>query len=48
MKPTRKTQPYRKGKAREAGPTLRSILEGKPAFMPHPSQSRRRLRKRRA
>lgn len=48
MKPTRKTQPYRRSKTRPAGATLEAILRGQPATMPHPSASRRRLRKRRS
>lgn len=47
MKPTRKTQPYRKGKTRPSGPTLCSILLGKPGFAPHPLDAQRKLQKRR-
>lgn len=45
MKPTRRTQPYRKKKARPAGATLEAILRGEPALRPHPLSSQRRLRK---
>lgn len=47
MKPSRKTQPYRKGKVRPPGTTLASMLAGKPKFGPNPQDAKRRLRKRR-
>lgn len=48
MKPTRRTQPYRKtGKVRPAGTTLASMLAGRPATAPNPQDSKRRLRKHR-
>lgn len=51
MKPTRRTQPYRKiyrkGETRPKTRSLEAILKGEPAQRPHPLKSQRRLRKRR-
>lgn len=35
MRPTRRTQPYRKG-PREAGDPLRAMLIGSPEYLPNP------------
>jgi len=47
MKPTRKTQPYRKNKARTPGQTLEAILRGEPTQKRHPAAARRSLQKNR-
>lgn len=41
----RQPQPYRKG-ARPAGPSLASMLLGKPKYMPHPKDALRAAQKR--
>lgn len=47
MKPTRRTQPYRKGRPRPTGATLQAMLRGKPAYRQHPLEAQRKLRKNR-
>lgn len=48
MKPTRKTQPYRKGKPRPPGKTLGAMLRGEPANRSHPLNAKRKLTKNRS
>lgn len=47
MKPTRKTQPYRAGKPRPQGKTLKAMQKGRAANRPHPLEAKRKLRKNR-
>lgn len=47
MRPTRRTQPYRKGRPRKPGPTLGAMLRGEPVNRPHPLNARRKLQKNR-
>ena len=42
MKPTRRTQPYRKG-PRDASPVLSAILAGKPTYGANPADYQRAL-----
>lgn len=47
MKPTRKTQPYRRGSGpqgtRAPGTVLNAMLKGKPASLPNPQDAKRKL-----
>jgi hypothetical protein len=44
MRPTRRSQPYRKGaETRTGGSALSAMLKGRPAFMPNPQQLHRDL-----
>lgn len=47
MKPTRRTQPYRKKRPRPQGKTLAAMLRGEPANRPHPLNAKRKLTKNR-
>lgn len=44
---TRRTQPHRKGKQRPAGPALRAMRRGRPAYAPNPQDTKRQLQKKR-
>lgn len=41
MVASRRTQPYRKGKARPGGSTLLAMLKGRPGFRQHPHAAKR-------
>jgi len=43
---TRRTQPYRKGRARTPGAALAAMLRGEPLLRPHPMAAKRELKKR--
>lgn len=45
MKPTRTSQPYRKG-ARQPGPALSAMTKGAPAFLPNPAALTRMAQRR--
>lgn len=50
LQATRATQPHRKGRGRQPGPSLDAMLKGEPLFLPNPMQLHRgtlRQRKRR-
>lgn len=44
VKPTRATQPYRKG-ARRPGAALAAMLKGKPGYLPNPQGLKRRMQR---
>jgi hypothetical protein len=46
MRPTRRTQPYRKGKLGPTGPSLSAMLRGAPAGKENPVEGKRRAQKR--
>lgn len=45
--PTRRTQPYRKQGKRPYGSALLAMRKGKPKYLRHPSDTKRRAQKRR-
>jgi hypothetical protein len=46
-KMTRRSQPHRRRRGRQQGPTLSAMLKGSPAFLPNPMDLKRRMAKRR-
>ena len=46
MKPSRRAQPYRKGRRAPTGPTANAMKRGKPFHMPNPQDRKRRTAKR--
>jgi len=46
-KMTRRSQPYRKRRGRQNGPTLSAMLKGAPTFLPNPMDQKRKMVKRR-
>ena len=42
-----RTQPYRRRKGRQLGPTLDAILRGSPTYLPNPQDWKRQMVKRR-
>lgn len=47
MKPTRRTQLYRKGGMRPPGGALTAMMRGRPATSPHPSAAMREAQRKR-
>jgi hypothetical protein len=47
MKPSHRTQPFRRGSGREAGPALSAMLRGRSAFGQNPQDLHRHMQKRR-
>lgn len=42
-----RTQPYRRRRGRQGGPTLSAILKGAPFYLPNPADFRRELQRKR-